>query len=158
MTFAQKTILFFGTGLMIGKIPVAPGTFGSAAGIVLCLPLAGLPLPAATVLIVALVLFSVWIADRSARILGAKDPGCIVIDEVAGMVVTLYGLPLNLIVVLVGFGLFRLLDIFKPLGIRRLERLPGGIGVVADDVAAGVAVNAVLRVAMAFFGSAAAFA
>ncbi len=145
MTFGQKAVLVFGTGLMVGKIPVAPGTFGTAAGIVLCLPLSRLPLPIATLLAVGFILFSVWIADRSVRILGVKDPGCIVIDEMAGIVATLYGLPWNAVSVAAGFVIFRLLDIAKPLGIRRLEKLPGGIGVVADDVAAGVLGNLILR-------------
>jgi phosphatidylglycerophosphatase A len=145
MTFVQKAVLFFGTGLMIGKIPVAPGTFGSVAGIALCLVFALLPLTAATAAAIVFILFSIWIADRSVRILGAKDPGCIVIDEIAGMVATLHGLPPDPMVVLAGFILFRLLDICKPLGIRRLERLPGGLGVVADDVVAGVVANLILR-------------
>lgn len=152
MTFVQKAVLFCGTGLMIGKIPVAPGTFGSVAGIALCLGLARLPLAAATAAALIFILFSIWIADRSARILDAKDPGCIVIDEIAGMVATLHGLPADPVVVLAGFVLFRLLDISKPLGIRRLEKLPGGLGVVADDVAAGVAANLALRAGLAVFG------
>jgi phosphatidylglycerophosphatase A len=151
MTFAQKAVLFCGTGLMIGKIPVAPGTFGSVAGIALCLGLARLPLAAGTVATILLIAFSVWVADRSVRILGVKDPGCVVIDEIAGMAVTLYGLPADAPVVVAGFVLFRLLDITKPFGIRRLERLPGGVGVVADDVAAGVVGNLVLRVGVAVF-------
>ncbi|MDD3991205.1 MAG: phosphatidylglycerophosphatase A [Desulfobacteraceae bacterium] len=154
MTFVQKAVLFLGTGLMIGKIPVAPGTFGSVAGIVLCLALAPLSMTAATAAAILFILFSVWIADHSVRILGTKDPGCIVIDEIAGMVVTLYGMPMDVAVVLAGFVLFRLLDISKPLGIRRLEKLPGGLGVVADDVAAGVVGNLVLRLGLALFTAA----
>ncbi|HDI59603.1 MAG TPA: phosphatidylglycerophosphatase A [Desulfobacteraceae bacterium] len=153
MTFVQKAVLFCGTGLMIGKIPVAPGTFGSVAGIALCLVLTRLPLTAATVAAGGFILFSVWIADRSVRILGAKDPGCIVIDEIAGMVATLYGLPADPVVVLAGFILFRLLDISKPFGIRRLERLPGGLGVVADDLAAGVVANLVLRAGLSILAA-----
>jgi phosphatidylglycerophosphatase A len=106
-------------------------------------------LAAATAAAIGFIFFSIWIADRSVRILGAKDPGCIVIDEIAGMVATLHGLPPDPVVVLAGFILFRLLDISKPLGIRRLEKLPGGLGVVADDVAAGVVANLVLRAGLA---------
>ena len=153
MTFVQKAVLFCGTGLMIGRIPVAPGTFGSVAGIALCLVFARLPLAAATAAAIGFVFFSIWIADRSVRILGAKDPGCIVIDEIAGMVATLHGLPPDPVVVLAGFILFRLLDISKPLGIRRLEKLPGGLGVVADDVAAGVVANLVLRAGLAMLAA-----
>ena len=140
-----------GTGLMIGKIPVAPGTFGTAAGIPLCLLAAAAgPLPAA-VLIAIFILVAVWIADRAAKVLQAKDPGCIVIDEMAGILVTFWGLPTDAIMLAAGFVLFRILDIAKPFPIRRLERLPGGIGVVADDVAAGVMGNVLLRLALAVF-------
>ena len=152
MTLTERAIVLCATGLMIGKIPVAPGTFGTAAGIPLCL-LAGAagPLPSA-VLIIIFILVAVWIADRAAAVLQAKDPGCIVIDEMAGILVTLWGLPTDTIMLAAGFVLFRVLDIAKPFPIGRLERLPGGIGVVADDVAAGVVGNVLLRLALAAFG------
>lgn len=152
MTLGERAILLCGTGLMVGKIPVAPGTFGTAAGIPLCLALALLPPLPALLVLAAFILLAVWIADRSGRLLGAADPGCVVIDEVAGILATLYALPPSWPVVGAGFVLFRLFDITKPFPIGRLERLPGGIGVVADDVAAGVAANLVLRSVLALAG------
>jgi phosphatidylglycerophosphatase A len=91
-------------------------------------------------------------AHEAEIILKAEDPGCIVIDEMAGMVVTLIGLPFNMISVLAGFLIFRLLDIFKPYPIRFLERkLSGGIGIVMDDIVAGALGNIILRVSFGLF-------
>lgn len=79
--------------------------------------------------------------------MAAKDPGCIVIDEVAGMMVTCFALPHTIYIGIAGFVLFRLLDITKPFPIKYMERkCPGGIGVVIDDVIAGLMSNAALRV------------
>ncbi len=93
------------------------------------------------------ILFAVYIADAAEKLLKRSDPGCIVIDEMAGMMVTLIGLPFNPITVVIGFIIFRILDILKPFPIRNLDRgIPGGMGVVADDVAAGIIANLLLRI------------
>jgi phosphatidylglycerophosphatase A len=92
-----------------------------------------------------------WIANEAEKILKTKDPGCIVIDEIAGMILTLIGLPFNMVMAGAGFMLFRVLDIWKPYPIRFFEKkLPGGVGVVMDDVAAGILSNVVLRILFAF--------
>ena len=99
-----------------------------------------------TVWAVFFIFFAVYIADAAEKILKQKDPSCIVIDEIAGMMVTLIGLPFNPFTVVIGFIIFRILDILKPFPIRNLdERIPGGLGVVADDVAAGIIANLLLR-------------
>jgi phosphatidylglycerophosphatase A len=88
-------------------------------------------------------------AHEAEIILNAEDPGCIVIDEIAGMLVTLIGLPFNMISVFAGFLIFRILDIWKPHPIRFLERkLSGGVGIVMDDIVAGVLGNIILRVSI----------
>lgn len=145
MTLRDRAAICCATCLMIGKIPVAPGTFGTVAGIPLCLLVSTMSPLAAVLSIAAFTVLAVWAADRGARILGTKDPGCIVIDEMAGILVTFLGLPMNVALLFAGFFLFRLLDIVKPFPIRRLEKLPGGIGIVADDVAAGAIANILLR-------------
>ncbi len=92
-------------------------------------------------------LFAIRVAGEAEKLLNTKDPGCIVIDEIAGMMVTFLGLPFDMVTALAGFLLFRVFDILKPFPIRLLERrLPGGLGVVMDDVAAGVCANVVLRI------------
>ena len=99
------------------------------------------------VITVLFVLFAVWISNEAEKILQAKDPGSVVIDEIAGMILTLIGLPFNIVTIVAGFLLFRMLDIWKPYPIRFFEKqLSGGMGVVMDDVAAGILSNLVLRV------------
>ncbi len=147
MNFREKAVLFLATGFYVGNIPLAPGTFGSLIGLALCFLLAGIQLPPAIVLAVLFIGFAVWIAHAAEKTLKKKDPGCIVIDEVCGMVVTLIGLPFNLTTAAIGFIIFRILDILKPFPIRTLDkRLAGGIGIVADDVVAGIFANIFLRI------------
>ena len=146
MKFSDKAVLFLATGFYIGYIPIAPGTFGTILSLPLCYVLASLELFPAIIMTALLVVLAVWIADSAEKLLRANDPGCIVVDEIVGMVVTLVGLPFNLTTALIGFIIFRILDIAKPFPIRALDkRLPGGYGVVADDVAAGVIANLLLR-------------
>ncbi len=147
MNFREKAVLFLATGFYVGNIPPAPGTLGSLIGLALCFLLAGIQLPPAIILAVLFIGFAIWIAHAAEKTLKKKDPGCIVIDEVAGMVVTLIGLPFNLTTAVIGFIIFRILDILKPFPIRTLDkRLAGGIGIVADDVVAGIFANIILRV------------
>jgi len=147
MNFREKAVMFLATGFYVGNVPLAPGTFGSLIGLPLCFLLAGIQLPPAIILAVLFIGFAVWIAHAAEKILKQKDPGCIVIDEVAGMVVTLIGLPFNLMTAGSGFIIFRILDILKPFPIRTLDkRLAGGIGIVADDVVAGIFANIFIRI------------
>ena len=152
MNFRQEAILFLATGLNVGKIPFAPGTFGSLIGVPLGFVLAGLKLTQAIACAALFICFAIWISHVAARVLKEKDPGCIVIDEVAGMMVALIGLPFNLATAVVGFIFFRILDILKPFPIRFLDnRVSGGLGIVADDVAAGIIANLLLRIIFYFF-------
>ena len=147
MNFGEKAVMFLATGFYVGNVPLAPGTLGSLIGLPLCFLLAGIQLPPAIILAVLFIGFAVWIAHAAEKTLKKKDPGCIVIDEVAGMVVTLIGLPFNLTTAVIGFIIFRILDILKPFPIRTLDkRLPGGIGIVADDVVAGIFANIFIRI------------
>jgi len=147
MNFGEKAVMFLATGFYVGNVPLAPGTLGSLIGLPLCFLLAGIQLPPAIILAVLFIGFAVWIAHAAEKTLKKKDPGCIVIDEVAGMVVTLIGLPFNLTTAVIGFIIFRILDILKPFPIRTLDKhLPGGIGIVADDVVAGIFANIFIRI------------
>ena len=147
MKLREDLVIFLATGFYIGKIPFAPGTFGSLIGLPLSFALAGISLAPAILCTLLFTLLATYIADAAEKLLKQKDPGCIVIDEIAGMMATLIGLPFNLITVVIGFIIFRILDIFKPFPIRNLDkRIPGGLGVVADDVAAGIIANLLLRI------------
>ena len=98
------------------------------------------------------ILVAVWIANGAEKLLGEKDPGSVVIDEIAGMAVTLAGLPFNFDTALMGFIIFRILDILKPFPIRNLDkRISGGVGIVLDDVVAGIFANLLLRIVIYFF-------
>ena len=149
MNFREKMSVFLATGFYVGNIPFAPGTFGSLLGLPLCFILAGIQLPPAIIAVVLFIGLAVWVSNNAARTLKRKDPGCIVIDEIAGMMVTLIGVPVHLTSVIIGFILFRILDIAKPFPIRMIDkRLSGGLGIVADDVVAGIFANMLTRISL----------
>lgn len=129
--------LAYGAGS--GLSPWAPGTAGTLAAIPLYLLLA--PLPIGAYLVVVLLLFGIgiWACDKTARELGTDDPAPIVWDEVVGLLITMAAAPSGWGWVVLGFLLFRLFDILKPWPIRVLDRdLHGGLGIMLDDVAAGL--------------------
>ncbi len=132
-----------------GYFPVAPGTAGSAAALVLFVLVRGSGSPVLEALVIAAVaLVGTWSASITERHLARTDPGQIVIDEVLGMLLTLAFIPLRWPGVLLGFFVFRALDIVKPFPANVAERLHGGLGVMADDAIAGVYGNIIMRVAV----------
>jgi phosphatidylglycerophosphatase A len=133
------------TGFGAGFSPIAPGTAGSAVGVLLFWPLAGRPLWMVGAAAVAVFLLGVAGATRVERHEGREDPGLVVVDEVVGMWVSLLALPFSWQTALAGFVLFRVMDVVKPFPARRLEDLPGGWGIMADDVMAGIYANLVLQ-------------
>jgi len=125
---------------------VAAGTFGTFLAIPLCYLLSQIPTVAALCLVIVFIMFSIRVAGHAEKILNQKDPQCIVIDEIAGFLVTLLGLPFNAFTFGAGFFVFRCLDVLKPFPIRNLERsFSGGTGIVMDDVLAGVFSNLIVR-------------
>jgi phosphatidylglycerophosphatase A len=120
-----------------GRAPVAPGTVASALTVVF-LWLVPFSRPALVVFFLAVTVVGTWAADRAERALGTKDPGAIVIDEVAGMTLSVLGLPLSVPVLAVAFVLFRVFDVVKPFPAGRAQALPGGAGVMVDDLLAGL--------------------
>ena len=133
------------TGLGSGYAPFAPGTAGSLVGLALFWPVHHLPLAGQAVATALVFALGVAAAGHVARRLGIEDPGLVVADEVVGMWVSLLGLPLTGVTAAAGFVLFRVFDVFKPYPARDLERLPGGWGIMCDDVMAGVYANLLLR-------------
>jgi phosphatidylglycerophosphatase A len=134
-----------------GYAPVASGTVGSAVALVLLwlIPFTPLALVWATV---AVTLVGVWAGGRVERAVGQKDPGIIVIDEVAGMALSVLFLPRTIPVLLVAFFLFRLFDVWKPFPARESQALTGGLGVMVDDLIAGVYALVLVMGARALFG------
>lgn len=158
MREAQRTRLspvtaFIATGAFTGYSPIAPGSAGS----LLCAALAWLLLPQVTfqtgplpvfVMTFSLAAFlavSVWAADAGDRAYG-KDASRIVIDEFAGFLISVAFLPKTVLVYVAAYILFRVLDVLKPFPARRLESVPGGLGVVLDDVVAGLYANVLIRI------------
>lgn len=156
----------------VGYLPLMPGTFGSVVGVAIYYGIEALEAGAGarsaasgyapeqitalvwasnSILLIAFIIVGIWASGRSIAIFGNTDPQQAVVDEVLGMLVTLLFIPqgAHWIFVLVGFLLFRLFDIWKPYPIDSLQSLPGGVGVCADDLVAGVYAGMCLSVAYA---------
>jgi phosphatidylglycerophosphatase A len=146
----SRLALFIATCGYVGYVPLAPGTFGSALGLTLIWALRRFGSgPLEIAVIVLLLAVGTWSGTLAERRLGRVDPGHVIIDEVAGMLITLAFVPLTPTTAIVGFLVFRALDIVKPWPVRTAERLPGGAGIMADDALAAVYGNAVVRGIMA---------
>jgi phosphatidylglycerophosphatase A len=142
-----RLAVFIATVGYCGYFPVAPGTVGSAAGLVFYLLVWWAQSPLFEVFLIALLFAAgVWAGTTSERYFGGIDPGPIVLDEVVGMLITLAFIPVGITGALIGFVLFRIFDVLKPFPARRLEALHGGLGVMADDAMAAIYANIVLRI------------
>lgn len=131
---------------------MAPGTAGTLAGILLYLPLSALPEPAYLFFLLAFTGVAVYLAREAEVVFKQKDPPCIVIDEIAGFLWAMFFVPPTITTVSIGFLLFRFFDILKPFPVRLLQdKLPGGYGVVGDDVMAGIYSNVVLQILIKIF-------
>lgn len=145
--WARLVATFFGAG----RLRPGPGSWGSLATVILWWLLTRVIAPdrqalAATGLAVLAILIGIPAATRVARASGLKDPQFVVIDEVAGQLITLIAVPVSWKSLLLGFILFRGFDIVKPPPVRQLERLPDGVGIVVDDVGAGLYALAVMQI------------
>lgn len=141
----DRIALLVATGLGVGYAPFIPGTFGSIVGVAVAWTLALGGAPATVAGAAAVTAIGVWAGGRAEKVLGKHDPGAVVVDEIAGQILTLAFLPLTPRVLVLGFALFRILDILKPFPARRLESLPGGSGIMADDLMAGIYANLLLQ-------------
>ncbi len=141
----RQLIIFFSTVCYVGKIPIAPGTWGTAVGVGIYWLIRYLPAPAYVVTVIGFIFFSIWVSTKAQTIFGETDPQRVVIDEVAGYLVTMAFHPQALPVAIAGFILFRIFDITKPPPVRWMERrFSDGRGIVLDDVFAGIYANAAL--------------
>jgi len=135
------------TGFGAGYLPKAPGTWGSLLALPLHFFLSKLAPTHYALALGGIFFLGVITAGQAEKILDRKDPGVIVIDEVIGMLITLIGAPNNPLIWLLGFGIFRFFDIFKPYPIRIIDqRINGGMGIVLDDVLAGIYSCIVLQI------------
>jgi len=147
-------IHFAALGFGAGKVPVAPGTFGTLVAVPIYLSLRETGIVAYALTVAAMFVAGVWLCDVTERDLEAHDAPSIVWDEIVGYLVTMFAAPVGWIWVVAGFALFRLFDIAKPFPIRVADRrVRGGFGVMLDDLLAGVYAWIVLNVAVVLSGS-----
>lgn len=147
----EKLITFLATGFGSGLAPFAPGTMGTLVGVVICLLCLPLPWPIRLLIVIALLALSIYVAGQAEKIYQKKDDQRIVIDEIIGIQITMLPVAITVLHLCVGFVLFRVFDILKPFPINNLQRLPGGWGVVIDDVGAGIYAGAIMWLLM-FWG------
>ena len=140
----EKLITFLATGFYSGLSPFAPGTAGTLVGVFICLLCLPMPWILRLLFVLALLALSFYVAGEAENIYQKKDDQRIVIDEIIGLQITMLPVAINILNLCAGFVLFRIFDILKPFPIRNLQELPGGWGVVADDVGAGIYAGAVL--------------
>lgn len=145
MSLKQRLAFVLATGFGSGYSPFAPGTAGSAVGLFFVWGMSFLDLTGQVVATLVITGLSMLAADIVAKSVGLKDPGLIVADEIAGMMVTMIAVPITLKSALIGFVLFRVMDVVKPPPARQFERFKGGVGIVADDLMAGIYANLALR-------------
>lgn len=135
------------TFFYMGEVPFASGTVASFAGLLLFLSLSGHPLVSAVIFIL-LFLFGFLLAGQAEKIFGKKDPGEVVIDEVCGIFIVFFMIPIHWITIVSGFLLYRLFDIVKPFPARSLERLQGSYGIMLDDIMSAIYTNLVLQLCL----------
>ena len=146
----------------VGYLPLVPGTYGSLVSVGIFLLFTQIATATSLVALVLLFVFAItfsgiWAASRTEELAGRKDPGKVVVDEVAGQMLallplTLFGLQLTTRAVIVSFILFRLFDIFKPYPAGKLERLKGGFGIMCDDLVAGAYAAVISSAIVMVFG------
>lgn len=136
-SFSGKIALILSTWFGTGLLPIAPGTFGTVAAVPFAFGLTCLPIGYAVFFIWIVVAAAVWTSGQTHKLLGNDDPSVVVIDEVAGYLLTMFLLPPSCLNFGLGFLLFRTFDILKPYPIKKVEKLRGGVGIVMDDLVAG---------------------
>ena len=132
-------ILIIATGCYSGYLPIAPGTWGSLVGLLLVFLLHNLSLTVYLAVVAGLFLVGSFAAGEAEKILDNRDPGAVVIDEIVGMLIAMVAVPLTPLTMTLGFVLFRIFDIVKPFPVDIFDqRLHGGLGIMLDDVIAGI--------------------
>ncbi len=145
--FLKNPIHLLALGFGTGCVPMMPGTIGTLVGVLFYLPMQTLSWPIYIGVTVVLFSLGVWLCDVTARHLGVHDHGGIVWDEIVGFLITMTAVPPDWRFVLLGFVLFRLFDIWKPWPISWLDsKLSGGLGIMSDDVLAGIYALIVLQI------------
>ncbi|MBI5559654.1 MAG: phosphatidylglycerophosphatase A [Deltaproteobacteria bacterium] len=144
-------VIFFATGTGLGYSPLIPGTLGTIWGVAISFPLSTLPVAARMASILALIALAIFFSQEAKGLLGGGDPKEIVCDEAAGFTAASFMVPHGAGEIILVFILFRIFDILKPFPIGLIERrIPGGAGIVLDDVMAGIYANISARIIIGF--------
>ena len=132
-------IMIIATGFYSGYLPKAPGTWGSLVGLLLFFLLHTLSLEIYLAVVAGIFLVGTFAAGEAEKIMDHQDPGLVVIDEIVGMLVTMIAIPATPLAMALGFALFRIFDIWKPFPVGFVDqRLHGGLGIMLDDIVAGI--------------------
>lgn len=148
----ENIVLFIAQGAYSGRVPVAPGTAGTVLGVLLAVLLRDTVYCWYALATAVVASIGTWAAGEADALLGTKDSPTIVIDEIAGFLVAMFIVPFTWWAVAAAFVLFRIIDILKPWPLKRLQDIPGGMGVMLDDIGAGIYTNVILQVLMQMNG------
>jgi phosphatidylglycerophosphatase A len=150
VNFWRHPVHFLSSGFGIGAMPVAPGTFGTLIAIPFYLLLQHLLLWLYAIVVFVAAIVGIWLCDQTAKAMGEHDHPSIVWDEMVGYWLTMFAAPQGWVWVILGFGLFRLFDIWKPWPIGWVDRhVKGGLGIMLDDILAAVYAGLILQVIVA---------
>jgi phosphatidylglycerophosphatase A len=143
--------MLIATGFYSGYLPKAPGTWGSLVGLLLFFLLHTLSLEIYLVVVASIFLVGTFVAGEAEKIMDHQDPGLVVIDEIVGMLVTMIAIPATPLAMALGFALFRIFDIWKPFPVGFVDqRFHGGLGIMLDDIVAGIYSLIILQVLVRF--------
>jgi len=143
--------MMIATGFYSGYLPKAPGTWGSLVGLAVFFLLHKLSIPVYLAVTAVIFLIGIFVAGEAEKIMDHKDPGLVVIDEIAGMLITMIAAPATPLFMVLGFILFRIFDILKPFPIGLVDqRFHGGLGIMLDDIVAGIYSLIILQLAIRF--------
>ncbi len=143
--------MFIATGFYSGYLPKAPGTWGSLVGLLLFFLLHTLNLQIYLAVVAAIFVIGTFAAGEAEKIMDRKDPGLVVIDEIVGILITMIAIPATPLAMALGFILFRIFDIWKPFPVNFFDqRFHGGLGIMLDDVMAGIYSLVILQVLVRF--------
>jgi phosphatidylglycerophosphatase A len=143
--------MIIATGFYSGNLPKAPGTWGSLVGLLLFFILHALSLPAYLAVVAGLFVVGSFAAGEAEKILDNRDPGVVVIDEIVGMLITMVAVPATPLTMVLGFIFFRIFDIAKPFPVNFFDqRFHGGLGIMLDDVMAGIYSLIILQLLVRF--------
>ena len=145
-------IMFIATGFYSGYLPKAPGTWGSLVGLLLFFLLHTLSLEIYLAIVAGIFIIGTFAAGEAEKIMDRKDPGLVVVDEIVGMLITMIAIPATPLTMALGFVFFRIFDIWKPFPIGLVDqRFHGGLGIMLDDVIAGIYSLIILQLLFRFF-------